>query len=933
MTNNGYAGIGGGGRDRGQNINHVSEACAKLFLSQMSDHRPLRAHPQLLSFTLPPRARPPAPVSRRSRRSGPSQPFNKERYVAAQYRFLVKPTGDYTAYFADADIYLNWGDILSVLIPTSSALSGASTSSLHASSQPSLETHEGAACPICLSPPTAPRMTKCGHVYCYPCILQYLATTDGPANMGPLPVPGAAPAVHQHQSAPLTGPTNRQWKRCPICWDAVYARDLKAVKWWDPKAVALDRQGDDDHSHEGEASTSTTGAPSDWLRMRLIERPQITTQALPQSSTWPTSSTSPSDQPLIAQHQAPWHFQPDVMEFSKFMLATPDLLLTSLTQDVDELAAEKSLLTSLGGGGAASGDNSLAYVDLAERKVREQMAKVVNELDIPAVRSAIGQAKNDLKEHDEAEKGRRLREGENLSRRQRRQAEKEQQAAAAAAAEAKPDEEAAQPGEKAAGDAGEQAEKPVESSAGAEDFLALRASSQGGSYGASPAARTEPATELAKAVEDEQATATPPPASSAKPTQRPRRNLNPPNPSPSSFFFYQASSGQNIFMHPLDIKILHSQFGSYARFPRDIAVKVQSAEEGSMNEELRKRCRYLTHLPRGTDVVFIEIDWEAMASGTSSTSPLVSKATLKPYEQVLRARRNKRRDKERREDRAKVKAEEAEAARRPPITTTTGSSGAQAMGIGAGGRRSRDGHAFDHQLSQSYGSSSDGGGGRPLSTASGYSGGGGGAGSPTFMEAAMWGAERHFPIHPGADGGDEEDFPAVAPSSGGPGPSPPLAPSNYNNAAQRTVWGTPAAARPSFASTLHASSRGGQGHGGAGWDDDVDDAWLELEEGFVLGTNNSRQVRQGRGLNTQQVPSQQKRNGNNGGDRTPQPQKVERPSWSRQASSQQQSQPQPATQAAGKDEGGDSTPAPAGAKGKKQRKAKLVLTSGGRGTA
>ncbi|PWN30386.1 hypothetical protein BDZ90DRAFT_229408 [Jaminaea rosea] len=897
-TSNGFSqgGGGGGGRNRGQDISH------------------------LLSFTLPPRARPPAPVSRRSRRSGPSQPFNKERYVAAQYRFLVKPTGDYTAYFADADIYLNWGDILSVLIPTSSALSGASTSSLTAASQPSLESHEGAACPICLSPPTAPRMTKCGHVYCYPCILQYLSTTDGPSNMGPLPIPGAAPAAQLPAGTPLSGPTNRMWKRCPICWDAVYARDLKAVKWWDPKAVALDRQGDDT-SPEAEPSV----APTEWLRMRLIERPQITTLALPQSSTWPTSSTSPSDQPLIAQHQAPWHFQPDVMTFSKFMLATPDLLLGSLTQDVDELAAEKSLLKSMGAGGPGTGDNSLAYVDLAERKVREQMGKVLNELDTPVVRSTIGQAKNDLKEHDEAEQGRRLREGENLSRRQRRQAEKQQAAAAAAQDDGK--DQAGDQGDGAADKDETESEKPTESAVGAEDFLALRASSQGGSYGSR--ARQESQADVATtgsapASSSADESATPPPPVTKGPA-RSRRNLNPPNPSPSSFFFYQASSGQNIFMHPLDIKILHSQFGSYARFPRDIAVKVQSAEEGSMNEELRKRCRYLTHLPRGTDVVFIEIDWEVMAAAKEGgPPPLVSKATLKPYEQVLRARRNKRRDKERREDRAKLKAEEAEAARRPPITTTTGSGGAQAMPMGSG-RRSRDSHP-DLQLSQSYGSSVGGGGDSAFSNMSGHSAGAAGT-SPTFMEAAMWGAERHFPVHPGASadhGSGEEDFPAVAPSSNFPsGPSPPLAPST------RTVWGTPAAARPSFASTLHASSRGQQG---GGWDEDVDDAWLELEEGFVLGTNNSKQVRQGRGLNTQQQG--QRRNCNaNGGERTPQ---GEKPSFAQRTSSQPQSQQ--GTPADKKEEGGDSAAAkpPAEqppAKGKKQRKAKLVLTGGGRGMA
>ncbi|PWN23681.1 hypothetical protein BCV69DRAFT_288844 [Microstroma glucosiphilum] len=910
-------GGGGGGRDRGQNINH------------------------LLSFTLPPRARPPPPTNaRRSKRSG-GTPFNKERYVSAQYRFLVKPTGDYTAYFADADIYLNWGDILSVLIPTSSALSGAATSALPSSSQPSLETHEGAACPICLSPPTAPRMTKCGHVYCYPCILQYLSTTDGPASAGPAPIPGAPVGASVNSGNALTGPTNRQWKRCPICWDAVYARDLKAVRWWDPKAVAAqqDRQpaaGNEQigdiigHFESGDEPSTSQQAPStqnpDYLRMRLMERPQITTLALPQSSTWPTSSTSPSDQPLLAQHQAPWHFQPDVMTYCKFMLATPDLLLESLTQDVDELAAEKKLLSSFG---STQGDDTIAYVTLAEKKVSEQMGKVINELDTPAVRSAIGQAKNDLKEHEEAERGQRVRDSENTSRRRRRQIEREKEEHRQSE-----DAKAAEDGESKVEDSQDDTSSTplntpsVESSEGAEAFLALRAQGQGGSY--LPRPKEEAKASAAMATSSDEATnAAPPTAPAPKSHQRPRRNLNPPAPSSSSYLFYQAASGQNIYLHPLDIKVLHSQFGAYSRFPRDIAVKVQGAEEGSMNEELQKRCKYLTHLPKGTDVVFIEVDWESMAAvpanspstegGMEASEPrLIEEKTLKPYSQVLRARRNKRRDKERKEDRAKLKAEEAEAASRPGGAAAAARHHQQQQQMQSSNGR----HV--HMLSSSYGSE----GGRSAVSSHGQ------ATSPTFMESALWGAERDFPIHPGHHGGVDDEFPSAlaltAASSSSPNMTPTRSPassatqpSSRTGTGSKTVWGT-VAPKPSFSSTLHASSRGTSGAGGAGgaWDEDVDDAWLELEEGFVLGTNNSRQVRPGRGLNSQQ--GNRRTNGTAGSGATT------------------------GVGAAGKGDGGRAAPIEGekgsttpgavpsggggGGGGKKQRKAKLVLTGGGRGT-
>lgn len=843
-------------------------------------------------------------------------------YVSAQYRFLVKPTGDYTAYFADADIYLNWGDILSVLIPTSSALSGASTSTLPASSQPSLETHEGAACPICLSPPTAPRMTKCGHVFCYPCILQYLSTIDGPPSSGSAPIPGAPASASVTSGNALTGPTNRQWKRCPICWDAVYARDLKAVKWWDPKAIARnhDEHHDEDIVGQFEDGPETTpssqaspASPADHLCMRLIERPQITTLALPASSTWPTSSTSASDQPLIAQHQAPWHFQPDVMSFCKFMLATPQLLLESLTQDVDELTAEKKLLQSYG---AVGGDDTLAYVDLAERKVQEQMAKVINELDTPAVRSAIGQAKNDLQEHEEAEKSKIMRDNENMSRRRKRQLEREQQLRQARQAE-----EAAQAAEQASGedvtsDEKADATKETESVEGAEAFLALRAN-QGGAYTPSQPRKKDTAPSPPASLVEEQ------PELPKGHQNRPRRNLNPPAPGSSSYLFYQAASGQNIFLHPLDIKVLHSHFGSYAQFPRDIAVKVQGAEEGSMNEELRKRCKYLTHLPKGTDVVFIEVDWDSMAAQQSASStetdpkqgagaqqkPLIDKVSLKPYEQILRARRNKRRDRERKEDRAKLKAEEADAAARPGRAGTNAASAQQARG---GNNAHFGARSFGSEVSHT---SSVG------QYAHDQSATGDGGVSPSFMEAALWGAERDFPIHPGHAA--EEDFPAAmtptpqAGASSSPTRSPATGPTTRappsSDRPSKTVWGTPAA-RSSFSSTLHASSRGGAE---GDWDDDVDDAWLELEEGFVLGTNNSKKVTASRGINTQQP-----RGATNSTGRSP-------PGSSK--AGQQQSSDSSTARSNGT-AAAAATP-PAATSGKKQKKAKLVLTSGGRGTA
>lgn len=333
-----------------------------------------------------------------------------------------------------------------------------------------------------------------------------------------------------------------------------------------------------------------------------------------------------------------------------------------------------------------------------------------------------------------------------------------------------------------------------------------------------------------------------------------------------------------------------------------------------MNEELRKRCKYLTHLPKGTDVVFVEVDWDAMAgSGTGTADEngapkaLIDRGTLKPYEQVLRARRNKRRDRERKEERAKLKAEEAEHAQRPG-------------GPAASNRQAQ--RSDQYMLSQSYGSSQEGDGFPPHVHNEGD------ATSPTFMEAALWGAERDFPIHPG---GRTEDFPPAAPT--GPSATPPSMPSAApSRPGAKTVWGTPAAAS-SFSSALHASSR--RGDQGTLWDDEADDAWHELEEGFVLGTNNSRQVRAGRGINTQRpgAPSrnqaQSRRNTGDGAGA----QADSKASAGSHGETTGSKEGAGSNGAPGQENGGEGSAGAAGtAKGSKKRnKAKLVLTAGGRG--
>lgn len=102
--------------------------------------------------------------------------YNKEQYLQANCQFVVRAGEDYTPVLASPDNLVDWAKIEQVHIFSS----------------------EEPQCPICLYPPVAAKMTKCGHIYCWPCILHYLALSD------------------------------KAWRKCPICYDAIHVPDLRS---------------------------------------------------------------------------------------------------------------------------------------------------------------------------------------------------------------------------------------------------------------------------------------------------------------------------------------------------------------------------------------------------------------------------------------------------------------------------------------------------------------------------------------------------------------------------------------------------------------------------------------------------------------------------------------------------------------------------------
>ncbi|XP_020899737.1 RING finger protein 10 isoform X2 [Exaiptasia diaphana] len=160
----------------------------------------------LLNFKYAPRER---SYNQRVKFTGKRHNFNKERFLQANCQFVVNDTADYTVYGIDPDLLVDWSLVEQVRIFS----------------------HEVPSCPICLYPPKAAKITRCGHVYCWSCILHYLSLSEN------------------------------SWGKCPICFESIIKQDLKSV-------VAMESH----HFNVGQTIT-----------MKLMKKVKNTTQALPVS--------------------------------------------------------------------------------------------------------------------------------------------------------------------------------------------------------------------------------------------------------------------------------------------------------------------------------------------------------------------------------------------------------------------------------------------------------------------------------------------------------------------------------------------------------------------------------------------------------------------------------------------------------------------------
>jgi hypothetical protein len=98
----------------------------------------------------------------------------------------------------------------------------------------------------------------------------------------------------------------------------------------------------------------------------------------------------------------------------------------------------------------------------------------------------------------------------------------------------------------------------------------------------------------------------------------------------NAFYFYQAVDGQHIYMHAVNIHCMVKQYGSLNQCPPIVTATIVEMESVSMDEELRRRLRYLNHLPLTCEFVMAELDLQP---------PLLSPQVLALFKDELEKRK------------------------------------------------------------------------------------------------------------------------------------------------------------------------------------------------------------------------------------------------------------------------------------------------------
>ncbi|KAL5017508.1 hypothetical protein ScPMuIL_007097 [Solemya velum] len=487
----------------------------------------------------------------RPRRSRNRVFYNKERFLQANCQFVVRENGDYAIHDIDPDILVDWDFVEQVRV----------------------NSHELPSCPICLQPPLAAKITKCGHIYCWACILHYLALGD------------------------------RTWRKCPICYESIQSKDVKSV---------LTRE-----FHRYKVGETVT--------LKLMKKEKGYTYALPMNI-W-----RKSDGQLFNVEDSP-----EVTIHMKLLLAKPGQIDRLVIQP-EKAELEKQLVDAE--------TSEVAFIESALAALKERSDQLN---DVRKIKERSDQL-SDVRKIKE------------------KMARREKGANSGVGTE-KPEPRVVEfsPGSKNikryASAFSDEEEEVVETEVPTSPLHIVASCPELGVM--SPPDSLDDT--LTEGADDS------PPPDTVKPDgselQRPgclpveeaAESLELPETdvarrvrksSSNAYYFYQAADGQPIFINALNARCLVKEYGSFENCPDDITASIVEIEHVFMSEELRRRLRYLSHLPLSSEFEVAELVLKM---------PVVSKETLKHFSAQIDHHRRLRQKKNREEKRWARKVEEEE---------------------------------------------------------------------------------------------------------------------------------------------------------------------------------------------------------------------------------------------------------------------------------
>jgi hypothetical protein len=465
------------------------------------------------------------------------------RYIHANYRFIVDPKGDYRAQAMDADVHLDWTTVLQILVSAQS---------------------QSTNCPICLSTPVAPRMAKCGHIFCLPCLIRYMQSTD---DSNPIPEKKA------------------RWKKCPICWDSVYISETRPVRWFQGQEWEPPREGGD-------------------VVLRLITRQLGSILALPRDGA----------ESLERVEDVPWYFAAEVMDYARVMKGSEDYMLAQYDGEIEELLVQEKEDELMFG--EETQWTKKAVSAIIDAKVR--VKGIGNPPNPPRQPKEKKSKRPPIKFHDNDEDI--------------------------------PDFYSIQHAVKS----GQSSSEGVITPQSQTSESSLDEPTNG--------PRTKPSESMPPDLNPSSPNRSLPQPSSIEQISSSHSRAKPEVSSHQSqndtpFFFYEALL--HYYLSPLDIRILKAAFGDFASFPSTILPRVERVSTGHIvDDELRRRAKYLAHLPHGCEVGFLECNW----------TDIVAPEVLQGFSADVERRRTKIREKEVREEKERVRAEKEEDDKRWAIT-------------------------------------------------------------------------------------------------------------------------------------------------------------------------------------------------------------------------------------------------------------------------